>query len=86
MVGEDDGSSSLNGPTDPTSVVLVSAAPGALMNFETPFGIFNELNRQEERILWKEFPSSTHPIRISGGIPSGYLFASRSDSVECSTL
>ena len=86
MVGEDDGSSSLNGPNDPTSVVLVSTAPGALMNFEIPFGIFNELNRQEERILWEDFPSLTHPIRISGGIPSGHLFASRSASVECSTL
>lgn len=66
MSGEMDGdsslSSSLNGENDPTSFVLVSAAPEALGNFETPFGEFNGLKREGEGIVMREFPSLTHSI------------------------
>lgn len=55
-------SSSLDGENDPTSFVLVSAAPGALENFETPFGEFNGLKRQGEGIVRNDFPSLTHTI------------------------
>jgi hypothetical protein len=41
---------------------LVSAAPEALGNFETPFGEFNGLKREGEGIVMREFPSLTHSI------------------------
>jgi len=55
-------SSSLIDEHDPTSFVLVSAAPEALDNFETPFGEFNGLKREGEGIVKQEFPSLTHTI------------------------
>jgi hypothetical protein len=54
--------SSLVDEYDPTSFVLVSAAPEALGNFETPYGEFNGLKRQGEGIVKSEFPSLTHSI------------------------
>jgi hypothetical protein len=55
-------SSSLDDENDPTSFVLVSSAPGALGNYETPFGEFNGLKRQGEGIVRNDFPSLTHTI------------------------
>jgi hypothetical protein len=50
--------STLTDPSDPTSFVLISTAPGAYKDFETPYGTFNGLKREGEDIL-KEFPSLT---------------------------
>uniref|UniRef100_A0A6T7JGE5 Uncharacterized protein n=1 Tax=Attheya septentrionalis TaxID=420275 RepID=A0A6T7JGE5_9STRA len=51
-------SSTLTEPSDPTSFVLISTAPGAYKDFETPYGTFIGLKREGEDIL-KEFPSLT---------------------------
>jgi len=64
--GEDGASSGLCGPHDPTAVVLVSASPAVLANFETPFGEFNALKRQGENILREDYPSLTHRILQMG--------------------
>lgn len=45
---------------EPTSFVLVSSAPNALGNFETPFGEFNGLKRQGEGDVKSDFPSLSH--------------------------
>jgi hypothetical protein len=47
---------------DPINVVLVSTAPHAFQDFETPFGTFNGLKREGEDILKNEFPSLTYTI------------------------
>lgn len=47
---------------DPINVVLVSTAPKAFEDFETPFGTFNGLKREGESILKNEFPSLTYTI------------------------
>jgi len=66
VIGEDDGSSDLDGVHDPNSVVLVSVAPDVLMDFETPFGEFNALKRQGENILREGYPSLSHRILQMG--------------------
>lgn len=50
------------GKNDPINVVLVSTAPKAFDDFETPFGTFNGLKREGEELLRDEFPSLTHSI------------------------
>jgi Predicted nucleoside-diphosphate sugar epimerases len=50
------------GRKGPANFVLVSTAPEALGNFETPFGEFNGLKRQGEKIVKEDFPSLTHAI------------------------
>ncbi len=51
---------------DPTSFVLISASETAFDDFETPFGSFNGLKRDGERIATQEFPSlSTCVLRMS---------------------
>jgi hypothetical protein len=47
---------------DPVDVVLISAAPEAFRDFETPFGTFNGLKREGEDLLKNEFPSLTYSI------------------------
>jgi hypothetical protein len=47
---------------DPVDVVLVSAAPEAFQDFETPFGTFNGLKREGEEVLKNEFPSLSYSI------------------------
>jgi len=54
--------SATDGSNDPTSFVLISSAPTALGNFETPFGEFNGLKRQAEAIVKNDFPSISHAI------------------------
>eukprot|EP00527_Entomoneis_sp_CCMP2396_P003052 CAMPEP_0198153984 /NCGR_PEP_ID=MMETSP1443-20131203/66697_1 /TAXON_ID=186043 /ORGANISM="Entomoneis sp., Strain CCMP2396" /LENGTH=213 /DNA_ID=CAMNT_0043820535 /DNA_START=1 /DNA_END=639 /DNA_ORIENTATION=+ len=44
---------------DPINFVLVSTAPEALDDFETPFGNFIGLKRQGEEMMKKDFPSLT---------------------------
>jgi hypothetical protein len=46
----------------PINFVLVSAAPDALPDFETPFGTFQGLKREGEDIVRNEFPSLSHTV------------------------
>ena len=57
--GEAD-SSSLDGPNDPLSFVLVSTSEDAFGEYETPYGEFNAIKREGEDIVTKEFPSLSH--------------------------
>lgn len=59
-------SSSLDGPNDPTSFIMVSPSPYIFKNYETPFGEFNGLKRQAESILRQDFPSLSHCILQMG--------------------
>eukprot|EP00566_Odontella_aurita_P013225 CAMPEP_0113539670 /NCGR_PEP_ID=MMETSP0015_2-20120614/8055_1 /TAXON_ID=2838 /ORGANISM="Odontella" /LENGTH=464 /DNA_ID=CAMNT_0000439391 /DNA_START=636 /DNA_END=2030 /DNA_ORIENTATION=+ /assembly_acc=CAM_ASM_000160 len=54
------GSSSLDGPNDPLSFVLLSASRDAYEDYETPFGTFRAQKREGEDILLKEFPSLSY--------------------------
>lgn len=47
---------------DPVNVVLVSTAPDAYDDFETPFGSFRGIKRQGEQMLQSDFPSLSHTI------------------------
>ena len=58
----DGASQSLDGPNDPMSFVLVSAAEDAFGEFETPYGEFNAIKREGEDIVAKEFPSLSHCV------------------------
>ena len=60
--GIEEGSASLDGPNDPLSFVMISAAEDAFSDFETPYGTFNGLKREGEEIVRKEFPSLSHTI------------------------
>jgi len=73
IIGNDDDSSSLDGPNDPTSVVLVSSSPYVLMNFETPFGEFNALKRQGESILRDNFPSLSSRVLQMGKYEDNFV-------------
>ena len=53
-------SSSLDGPNDPLSFVLVSTSEDAFGEYETPYGEFNAIKREGEDIVTKEFPSLSH--------------------------
>ena len=65
--------SSLDGPNDPVSFVLLSTAEGAFGNFETPFGEFNGLKRQGENMLRTDFPSLTHCIIQMGKYEDNFV-------------
>jgi hypothetical protein len=58
---------------DPTNVILVSAAPQAYEDFETPFGTFNGLKREGEQLLKNEFPSLTHTILQMGRYEDNFV-------------
>ena len=55
-------SSSLDGPNDPLSFVLVSTSEDAFGEYETPYGEFNAIKREGEDIVTKEFPSLSHCV------------------------
>ena len=61
-VSEPSSYTSLDSPDQPISVVLISPAPATFSNFETPYGEFNALKRQGERILLDDYPSLTSCI------------------------
>jgi hypothetical protein len=58
---------------DPINVVLVSAAPQAYEDFETPFGTFNGLKREGEQLLKNDFPSLTHTILQMGRYEDNFV-------------
>lgn len=58
---------------DPINVILVSAAPDAYEDFETPFGTFNGLKREGEQLLKDEFPSLTYAILQMGRYDDNFV-------------
>mmetsp|Transcript_19623 Transcript_19623/g.28759 ORF Transcript_19623/g.28759 Transcript_19623/m.28759 type:complete len:456 (+) Transcript_19623:132-1499(+) len=64
--GIDPTSAALDGPNDPISFILVSSSPDIFGNFETPYGEFNGLKRQGERMLRNDFPSLSYSILRMG--------------------
>jgi nucleoside-diphosphate-sugar epimerase len=47
---------------DPVNFVLVSTAPDAFQDSETPFGSFKSIKKQGENMLTQDFPSLTHTV------------------------
>ena len=84
-------SSALDGENDPTSFVLVSPAPTALDNFETPFGEFNAIKRQGEGVVKNDFPSLTNTVLqmsryddnfVEESLELKYIFENERDTEE----
>jgi len=59
--------------SDPTQFVLVSTSPDAFGEFETPFGEFNGLKRQGERIVMEEFPSVSYSVLQMGKFDDNFV-------------
>ena len=53
---------STSSTNDPINFVLVSTAPYAFEDFETPYGTFNGLKREGEDLLKNEFPSLSYTV------------------------
>jgi len=66
-------STSTKKPTDPTQFVLVSTCPDAYGNFETPFGEFNGMKRQGEKIVLDEFPSLSFSVLQMGKFDDNFV-------------
>lgn len=66
LTNEESSSSALQGPNDPISVVLVSVSPNIFGEYETPFGEFNAIKREGEKILSDNFPSLSYTILQMG--------------------
>ncbi len=58
---------------NPTQFVLVSTSPDAYGSFETPFGEFNGLKRQGERIVLEEFPSVSYCVLQMGKFDDNFV-------------
>ena len=59
--------------TDSTQFVLVSSTPDAFGNFETPFGEFNGIKRQGEKIVMDEFPSLSFSVLQMGKFDDNFV-------------
>lgn len=57
---------------DPVNFVLVSTAPDAYEDFETPFGSFKGIKRQGEQSL-RNFPSLSHTILQLGRFEDNFV-------------
>lgn len=57
----------------PTQFVLVSTAPDAFGDFETPFGEFNGIKRQAERLVLEEFPSVSGSVLQMGKFDDNFV-------------
>jgi len=57
----------------PTQFVLVSTNPAAFGNFETPFGEFNGMKRQGERMVAEEFPSVSYSVLQMGKFDDNFV-------------
>jgi hypothetical protein len=57
----------------PINVALVSTAPEAFPDFETPFGTFNGLKREGEDIVKNEFPSLSYTILQMGRYDDNFV-------------
>jgi hypothetical protein len=58
---------------DPVNFVLVSTAPEAFEDFETPFGSFKGIKQQGENIVNKDFPSLTHTVLRMGRYDDSFV-------------
>lgn len=59
--------------SDSTQFVLVSSTPDAFGNFETPFGEFNGIKRQGEKIVMDEFPSLSFSVLQMGKFDDNFV-------------
>jgi hypothetical protein len=66
-------STSTRKSTDPTQFVLVSTCPDAFGNFETPFGEFNGMKRQGEKIVLDDFPSLSFSVLQMGKFDDNFV-------------
>lgn len=66
-------SSTSSSSNDTVDFVLVSAAPNAYKDFETPFGTFNGLKREGEELLKTEFPSLSYTILQMGKYEDNFV-------------
>ena len=57
----------------PTQFVLISTCPDAYGSFETPYGEFNGLKRQGERLVMEDFPSITHTVLQMGKYDDNFV-------------
>jgi nucleoside-diphosphate-sugar epimerase len=57
----------------PTQFVLISSSPDAYGNFETPFGEYNGLKRQGERMVMEEFPSISYTVLQMGKFDDNFV-------------
>ena len=58
---------------DPINFVLVSTAPEAFLDFETPFGSFYGIKRQGEEMMEEDFPSLTSTILQMGRYEDNFV-------------
>ena len=82
-------STSVATKSEPTQFVLVSTAPGAFGEFETPFGEFNGIKRQGEYITMQGFPSLSYTVLQMGKFDDNFVeegqelqFADAEDDTE----
>lgn len=66
-------STSAKKSTDPTQFVLVSTGPDAFGNYETPFGEFNGMKRQGEKIVLDDFPSLSYSVLQMGKFDDNFV-------------
>ena len=59
--------------SNPIQFILVSTSPDAYGEFETPFGEFNGLKRQGERIVMEEFPSVSYCVLQMGKFDDNFV-------------
>jgi hypothetical protein len=57
----------------PTQFVLISTCPDAYREFETPYGEFNGLKRQGERLVMEDFPSITYTVLQMGKYDDNFI-------------
>lgn len=57
----------------PTQFVLVSTSPDAFGGFETPFGEFNAIKRQGERMVMEDFPSLSYAVLQLGKFDDNFV-------------
>jgi len=58
---------------DPINFVLVSTAPDAFEDFETPFGSFYGIKKQGEGIVKQDFPSLSHTVLQLGRFDDNFV-------------
>lgn len=57
----------------PTQFVLISTSPDAYGSFDTPYGEFNGLKRQGERLFMEDFPSITYTVLQMGKYDDNFV-------------
>lgn len=62
-----------NSKNKPVDILLVSMAPNALKDFETPFGTLYDVKRQGEDMIPNEFPSLSYTILQMGEFDDNFV-------------